>query len=75
MFEVRVSEDAEGHLKEFSARDQRILLRAIEEQLTHEPTVATRNRKQLRANPLKSCGHDAALQGARRGGGRVTRSN
>ncbi len=52
MFEVRVSEDAERHLKEFSARDQRVLLRAIEEQLTQQPTVSTRNRKQLRANPL-----------------------
>ena len=52
MFEVRVSEDAERHLKNFSARDQGVLLRAIEEQLTHQPTVSTRDRKQLCANPL-----------------------
>lgn len=52
MFEVRFSEDADRHLKVRSARDQRILMQAIEEQLTHQPTVPTRNRKQLHANPL-----------------------
>jgi mRNA-degrading endonuclease RelE of RelBE toxin-antitoxin system len=52
MFEIRFSEDAERHLKAFSARDRRILLQAIEEQLTHQPTTPTRNRKQLRENPL-----------------------
>jgi mRNA-degrading endonuclease RelE of RelBE toxin-antitoxin system len=52
MFEIRFSEDAERHLKQFPARDRRILLAAIEEQLTHQPIVPTRNRKQLRPNPL-----------------------
>jgi mRNA interferase RelE/StbE len=52
MFEIRISEDAERHLKACSARHQRILLQAIEEQLSHQPTVSTRNRKQLRANPV-----------------------
>jgi mRNA-degrading endonuclease RelE of RelBE toxin-antitoxin system len=52
MFEIRFSEDAERHLKQFSARDRRILIAAIEEQLAHQPTVPTRNRKLLRANPL-----------------------
>ena len=52
MFEVRFSEDATRHLKGFSARDQRIIVRAIEEQLTHQPAVPTRSRKQLRDNPL-----------------------
>jgi mRNA-degrading endonuclease RelE of RelBE toxin-antitoxin system len=28
------------------------VIQAIEEQLTYQPTVPTRNRKQLRANPL-----------------------
>jgi hypothetical protein len=45
MFEIRFSEDAERHLKGFSARDRRLLLDVIEEQLTHQPTVPTRNRK------------------------------
>jgi mRNA-degrading endonuclease RelE of RelBE toxin-antitoxin system len=52
MFEIRFSEDAERHLKGFSARDRSLLLDVIEEQLTHQPTVPTRNRKQLRPNPL-----------------------
>jgi mRNA-degrading endonuclease RelE of RelBE toxin-antitoxin system len=52
MFEIRFSEDAERHLKAFSVRNRRIILQAIEEQLTHQPTVSTRNRKQLGENPL-----------------------
>jgi mRNA-degrading endonuclease RelE of RelBE toxin-antitoxin system len=52
MFEIRISEDAERHLKEFSACDRRILIQAIQEQLTHQPTIPTRNRKLLRENPL-----------------------
>jgi mRNA-degrading endonuclease RelE of RelBE toxin-antitoxin system len=52
MFEIRLSEDAERHLNGFSARDRRLLVQAIEEQLTHQPTIPTRNRKQLRENPL-----------------------
>src|SRR6266404_2102490 len=34
-----------------SARDRYILVQAIEEQLTHQPTIPTRNRKRLRENP------------------------
>ncbi len=52
MFEIQLSEDAERHLKALSTRDQRIVVDAIEEQLAHQPTVPTRNRKQLRPNPL-----------------------
>jgi mRNA-degrading endonuclease RelE of RelBE toxin-antitoxin system len=52
MFEIRFSEDAERHLKAFSARDRGIVFSAIEEQLAHQPTVPTRNRKQLRPNPM-----------------------
>jgi mRNA-degrading endonuclease RelE of RelBE toxin-antitoxin system len=52
MFEIQLSEDAERQLKQFSARDRRILIAAIEEQLTHQPTIPTRNRKLLRASPL-----------------------
>jgi len=52
MFELRFSEDAERHLKDLPARDRRLILDAIEEQLSHQPTVPTRNRKPLRPNPL-----------------------
>jgi mRNA-degrading endonuclease RelE of RelBE toxin-antitoxin system len=52
MFEIRFSQDAERHLKGFSARDQRIIVGEVEQQLRHQPTVPTRNRKLLRPNPL-----------------------
>lgn len=51
MYEVRFSEDAERHLKGFSARDRGTILDSVEEQLVHQPTVVTRNRKLLRQNP------------------------
>jgi mRNA-degrading endonuclease RelE of RelBE toxin-antitoxin system len=49
---IEFSQDAEDHLDEFSAREQRIIVAAIEKQLLHQPDVATRNRKLLRENPL-----------------------
>jgi mRNA-degrading endonuclease RelE of RelBE toxin-antitoxin system len=52
MFEIRFPEDAERHLRGFAARDRRTIIEAIEEQLLHQPTTPTRNRKLLRANPL-----------------------
>ncbi|MBD2773561.1 type II toxin-antitoxin system RelE/ParE family toxin [Iningainema sp. BLCCT55] len=41
-----------AHLRALTARQQRIVLAAITEQLSNEPTVPTRNRKQMRPNPL-----------------------
>ncbi|MBI3821904.1 MAG: type II toxin-antitoxin system RelE/ParE family toxin [Planctomycetes bacterium] len=52
MYEVRLADDAKRHLAAFPARDQRVVLDAIDEQLQHQPTVVTRNRKPLRENPL-----------------------
>ncbi len=54
MFEIRFSEDGRRHLKGLSARDRRIVIEAIEQQLCHQPTGKTRNKKQLRANPIAS---------------------
>ncbi len=51
-FAIEFSEDAERQLGRMTARDRNIVLDAIEPQLTHEPTVPTRNRKLLRENPL-----------------------
>ncbi|HEX8199417.1 MAG TPA: type II toxin-antitoxin system RelE/ParE family toxin [Isosphaeraceae bacterium] len=51
-FEIEFSEDAERHIRAMIARDRAIVLDAIEQQLTHEPDVATRHRKHLRPNPL-----------------------
>jgi mRNA-degrading endonuclease RelE of RelBE toxin-antitoxin system len=41
-----------GHLKAFKSFEQTLLLREIELHLTREPDQPTRNRKQLRPNPL-----------------------
>lgn len=46
-FEIVVHELAEGELAELRTFDRRLLLDAMESQLTHQPTLATRNRKRL----------------------------
>jgi mRNA-degrading endonuclease RelE of RelBE toxin-antitoxin system len=51
-YAIEYSHDAEEHLRTLTARQQRIVLVEIDEQLTHQPTVETRNRKQMRPNPL-----------------------
>jgi mRNA-degrading endonuclease RelE of RelBE toxin-antitoxin system len=52
MFTIEFSEDAERHLDSFSGPDQRMILAGIEEQLSHQPDIRTRNRKPMRANAL-----------------------
>lgn len=39
-------------LNEFTSRERAVILRAIQEQLTYQPSIRTRHRKPLRANPL-----------------------
>jgi mRNA-degrading endonuclease RelE of RelBE toxin-antitoxin system len=39
-------------LRSLSSRDQRIAVDAVDEQLSYQPTLETRNRKLLRPNPL-----------------------
>jgi mRNA-degrading endonuclease RelE of RelBE toxin-antitoxin system len=51
-YEIEFTEQAERHLSRLSARDRAVVLDAIEQQLRHQPTVPTRNRKELRPNPL-----------------------
>jgi mRNA-degrading endonuclease RelE of RelBE toxin-antitoxin system len=46
------AEQAVGHLRDFTARDRTLILDTVARQLTHEPTVPTRNRKLLRANAI-----------------------
>ena len=46
-FEVVVHELAESELAELRTFDRRLLLDAMESQLAHQPTQATRNRKRL----------------------------
>ena len=51
-YSIEYSPDAEDHLRFLTARQQAIVLDTVDEQLTHQPTVETRNRKPMRPNPL-----------------------
>jgi len=51
-YRIEFSPDAEDHLRTLSARQQRIVMDTVDEQLAHQPTTETRNRKPMRPNPL-----------------------
>jgi mRNA-degrading endonuclease RelE of RelBE toxin-antitoxin system len=51
-YPIEYSPDALEHLKAFTARQRAIIVDAVEEQLSAQPTVCTRNRKPLRPNVL-----------------------
>jgi mRNA-degrading endonuclease RelE of RelBE toxin-antitoxin system len=40
------------HLKAFKKNEQRLIVTAIESQLTHQPHIETRNRKKMRTNKI-----------------------
>jgi len=52
MFEVEFTSDAVDDLKVFRKSEQRTIFDQINEQLLHEPTTDTRNRKKLRPNDV-----------------------
>lgn len=51
-YSIEYSPDAEDHLRFLTARQQAIVLDTVDEQLTYQPTIETRNRKPMRPNPL-----------------------
>jgi mRNA-degrading endonuclease RelE of RelBE toxin-antitoxin system len=51
-FRIKYMPLAMEHLRGLTACQQRIVLDTVDEQLTHEPHVPTRNRKRLRPNKL-----------------------
>jgi mRNA-degrading endonuclease RelE of RelBE toxin-antitoxin system len=51
-YRIRFAESAEEQFAQLTARQQAIVLDAVKVQLQHEPLKETRNRKQLRPNPL-----------------------
>lgn len=51
-YDLELSVAAEEQLDELPAHDRRIIIAEMEKQLAHQPTVATRNRKLLRPNPV-----------------------
>jgi mRNA-degrading endonuclease RelE of RelBE toxin-antitoxin system len=51
-YKIDYAGNAENHLAGFAARQRRIIADAIDVQLSHDPTVQTRNRKRMRPNAL-----------------------
>jgi mRNA-degrading endonuclease RelE of RelBE toxin-antitoxin system len=51
-FTIELSLDARNHLDRLRTRDQRIIVDAITDQLTHQPDQPTRHRKRLEDNPV-----------------------
>jgi mRNA-degrading endonuclease RelE of RelBE toxin-antitoxin system len=51
-YRIEYSPESEAHLAYLTARQQVIVLDAVDEQLMYQPTVETKNRKPMRPNPL-----------------------
>jgi mRNA-degrading endonuclease RelE of RelBE toxin-antitoxin system len=49
-FEIDFTRTAADHVRAYRKFEQQIILGAVEEQLRHEPTTETRNRKRLGEN-------------------------
>jgi mRNA-degrading endonuclease RelE of RelBE toxin-antitoxin system len=52
MYDIDYTEDAIEDLQYFRKHEQNIIVDEIDEQLRHEPTVQTRNRKRMRSNDV-----------------------
>ncbi len=51
-YRIEYSPETEVHLRFLTARQRVTVLDGVDEQLTYQPTVETRNRKPMRPNPL-----------------------
>jgi mRNA-degrading endonuclease RelE of RelBE toxin-antitoxin system len=51
-YRIEYSPEAVDHLEFFTAREQAIILNAVDRQLANEPLKETRNRKPMRPNPI-----------------------
>lgn len=51
-YHIEYSPDCEDQLRELTARQRATVLDEVDEQLVHEPTVETRNRKPMRPNSV-----------------------
>ena len=51
-YHIEYSPNALDHLRMLTARQQALVLNTVDQQLLHQPTVETRNRKPMRPNPL-----------------------
>jgi mRNA-degrading endonuclease RelE of RelBE toxin-antitoxin system len=52
MFTIEFTDSAVDDLRHFRKHHQRMILDSIQDQLLHEPVIATRNRKPLQPNDL-----------------------
>jgi mRNA-degrading endonuclease RelE of RelBE toxin-antitoxin system len=51
-YRIEYSPETEAHLRLLTARQRVTVLDSVDEQLTYQPTIETRNRKPMRPNPL-----------------------
>lgn len=51
-YRIEYAPETQEHLTFLDTRDQATVVDAVERQLRHQPTVQTRNRKPLEANPV-----------------------
>ena len=51
-YEIQFAHSATRQLRDLKAHDRALVIAQIEKQLSSEPLKATRNRKQLRPNPV-----------------------
>jgi mRNA-degrading endonuclease RelE of RelBE toxin-antitoxin system len=51
-YRIEYTEEARGHLRDLMAAQRSLILDSVETHLVHQPTVATRNRKELQSNVL-----------------------
>jgi mRNA-degrading endonuclease RelE of RelBE toxin-antitoxin system len=51
-YQIEYSPETRDHLRALTTRQQAIVLDAVDEQLAHQPSIETRNRKPMRPNPL-----------------------
>jgi len=49
-YEIEYSPETEEHFRSLTARQQSIILDTVDQQLTHQPQLETRNRKPMRPN-------------------------
>jgi hypothetical protein len=51
-YQIEYSPEVDGHLRALTARQRATVFDAVDEQLTHQPNIETRNRKPMRPNPV-----------------------
>ena len=51
-YTIQYSPETEEHLEALTARQRSTIFDAVDEQLAHQPTVETKNRKPMRPNPI-----------------------